>query len=109
MAPALAGDGALPIKAVAAILQHNTSGIISRKGEGMDRPKGLEGKRYATWESPVELATLQSVVEGDGGEFEKVQLIPNTVTDEVSSWRSPVFGGRAGYGESIFSRIGQRL
>ena len=88
MAPALAGDGALPIKAVAAILQHNTSGIISRKGEGMDRPKGLEGKRYATWESPVELATLQSVVEGDGGEFEKVQLIPNTVTDEVSALKS---------------------
>ena len=41
MAPALVGKDALPITAVAAIIQHNTSGIISRKGEGMDRPKGL--------------------------------------------------------------------
>ena len=33
------GDHALPNTAVAALIQHNTSGIISRKGEGMDRPK----------------------------------------------------------------------
>ena len=49
MASALVGDDAMPIEAVATILQHNTSGIISRKGEGMDRPKGMEGKKYATW------------------------------------------------------------
>ena len=45
MAPALAGENALPITAVAALVQHNTSGIISREGEGMDTPKGLEGKK----------------------------------------------------------------
>ena len=88
MAPALTGDNALPIKAVAAILQHNTSGIISRKGEGMNAPKGLEGKKYATWESPIELATLKNVVEKDGGDFDKVELIPNTVTDEVSALKT---------------------
>ncbi len=88
MAPSLAGENALPIQAVAAILQHNTSGIISRKGEGMDVPKGLEGKRYATWESPIELASLKNLVEGDGGDFSKVELIPNTVTDEVSALKT---------------------
>ncbi len=88
MAPALVGDDALPIKAVAAVLQHNTSGIVSRKGEGVDRPKGMEGKKYATWESPIELATLQNVIEGDGGDFSKVELIPNTITDEVSALKT---------------------
>ena len=43
MAPAISGENALPITAVAAIIQHNTSGIISRKGEGMDTPAGMEG------------------------------------------------------------------
>ena len=38
MAAALAGDDALPITAVASVIQHNTSGIISRAGEGMDTP-----------------------------------------------------------------------
>ena len=88
MAPALVGDDALPIKAVATILQHNTSGIVSRKGEGIDTPKGMEGKKYATWESPIELATLQNVIEGDGGDFSKVELIPNTITDEVSALKT---------------------
>lgn len=88
IAPALVGDDALPVQAVAAVIQHNTSGIISRKGEGMDTPKGLEGKKYATWESPVELATLQNVVEGDGGDFSKVELIPSNVTDEVTALRT---------------------
>ena len=35
MLPAVAGDGKMPIEAVAALVQHNTSGIISLKGKGM--------------------------------------------------------------------------
>lgn len=88
MATALIGDDALPITAVAAVIQHNTSGIISRKGEGMDKPKGLEGHKYATWDSPVEKATINQVMEADGGDFSKVELIPSTVTDEVSALKS---------------------
>ncbi len=88
MAPALVGENALPITAVAAVIQHNTSGIISRKGEGMDSPKGLEGKKYATWDSPVEKAMMKDVVEADGGDFSKVEMIPSTVTDEVSALKT---------------------
>ncbi|WP_367565261.1 ABC transporter substrate-binding protein [Lacrimispora sp.] len=88
MAPALTGDTALPITAVAAVIQHNTSGIISRKGEGMDSPKGLEGKKYATWDLPVEKAMVEDVMTAAGGDFSKVQLIPSTVTDEVSALQS---------------------
>ncbi|MGG5331071.1 ABC transporter substrate-binding protein [Enterococcus sp. AZ163] len=82
LAPSYASDDSLPITAVATILQHNTSGIMSLKGEGIDRPKGLEGKTYATWDSPVEQATIANVMEKDGGDFEKVNLIPNNIVDE---------------------------
>ena len=88
LAPAFSGDAPLPVTAVAGVIQHNTSGIISRKGEGMDRPKGLEGKKYATWDLPVEKATIKDVMEGDGGDFHKVELIPSTVTDEVTALRT---------------------
>lgn len=88
MAGALSGDNPLPIKAIAAITQHNTSGIMSRKGDGITSPKGLEGKNYATWDMPIEKAVLQNVVEKDGGDFSKVNLIPSTVTDEVSALSS---------------------
>ena len=88
MAPALVGDDALPITAVAAILQHNTSGIVSRAGEGMDRPAGMAGHKYATWDLPVEQATIAKVMGDDGGEFSQVQLVPSTPTDEVSALQS---------------------
>ena len=107
MLPAVAGDNAMPIQAVAAVVQHNTSGIISLKGKGMDRPKGLEGKKYATWDLPIELATLKQVVEADGGDFSKVQLIPSTVTDEVSALQTDtvdaiwVFYGWAGVATEV--------
>ena len=38
MAAALDSDEPLGITAVAGVLQHNTSGIIARAGEGLDRP-----------------------------------------------------------------------
>lgn len=88
MAPGVAGEDALPITAIAAVIQHNTSGIVSRKGEGMDRPKGLEGKKYATWDAPIEKAMMENVVTEDGGDFSKVERIPSTVTDEVSALKS---------------------
>ncbi len=88
MAAVLCEGNELPITAVAAVIQHNTSGIISRQGEGMDTPKGMEGHSYATWEGPIELATLEQVMERDGGDFGKVELIPSTVTDEVSALRT---------------------
>lgn len=78
-------DSPLGITAVAAIINHNTSGVIARAGEGAATPKGLENKRYSTWDSPIELAMFENVVAADGGDFSKVELIPNTITDEASA------------------------
>ncbi len=83
LAPAFTSDTPLGVTAVAALIQHNTSGIMSKKGEGMDRPAGLTGKTYLTWDSPTEKAIMENVVNADGGDWSKVKLIPNTVTEEA--------------------------
>lgn len=83
IASAFASDTPLDVTAVAALVQNNTSGVMSAKGQGMDSPKGLTGKTYLTWDSPIELATLENVVNKDGGDWSKVTKIPNTVTDEA--------------------------
>lgn len=85
MASSLALEEPLGITAVAAVIQHNTSGILSRAGEGLDQPAGLTGNTYATWESPIELAMLEHVVNADGGNFDDVTLIPNNITDEPAA------------------------
>ena len=75
----------LGITAVAGILPHNTSGILSRAGDGIDSPKGLEDKVYATWESPIELAMIRFCMEQEGADFDLVKLIPNNITDEPAA------------------------
>ncbi|APX71151.1 ABC transporter substrate-binding protein [Companilactobacillus allii] len=72
----------LPITAVAAILQHNTSGIMSRKDDNITHPKELEHKTYATWDSPIEKAMLKNVMEKDGGNYSDLKMIPNNIVDE---------------------------
>ena len=88
MAASLDLDEPLGITAVAAILQHNTSGIMSRAGDGIDSAKGLEGKIYATWDSPIELAMIRYCMEKEGADFDTVKLIPNNITDEPSALRA---------------------
>lgn len=85
MAAALDQDEPLGITAVAGVIQHNTSGIMSRKGDGIDHPAGLSGKTYSTWESPIELAMIKNVVEADGGDYDSIKMIPNNITDEPAA------------------------
>ena len=85
MAASLDLEEPLEITAVAAILQHNTSGILSRAGDGITSAKGLENKVYATWDSPIELAMLRYCMEKEGGDFSTVRLIPNNITDEPAA------------------------
>ena len=90
LAKSFAKENPVPVTAVAAILQHNTSGIISLKEKGIDSPKKLEGKKYATWEDNIEQAILKKLVTDDKGDFSKVKLIPYTITDVVTGLKSDV-------------------
>lgn len=88
MAASLDLEEPLGVTAVAAILQHNTSGIISRAGEGISSAKGMENKIYSTWDIPVELAMIRYCMELEGADFDTVKLIPNNITDEPAALRA---------------------
>lgn len=90
LAKSFARENPVPVTAVAAILQHNTSGIISLKEKGIDSPKKLEGKKYATWEDNIEQAILKKLVTDGKGDFSKVKLIPYTITDVVTGLKTDV-------------------
>ena len=90
LAKSFAKENPVPVTAIAAILQHNTSGIISLKEKGIDSPKKLEGKKYATWEDNIEQAILKKLVTDGKGDFSKVKLIPYTITDVVTGLKTDV-------------------
>ena len=85
MASYVSGKDQLPVTAVASIIQHNTSGIISMKDKGITSPAKMCGHTYATWEMPIERGVIQRCVENDGGDFSQVKMVPSTVTDEVTA------------------------
>ena len=88
MAASLDLEEPLGVTAIGAILQHNTSGIISRAGEGITSAKGMENKIYSTWDIPVELAMIRYCMEMEGADFDTVKLIPNNITDEPAALKA---------------------
>ena len=90
LAKSFATDAPVPVTAVAAIIQHNTSGIISLKDKGIDSPKKMENHKYATWGDEIEKAILKKIITDDGGDFNKVKMIPNTVTDVVTALQTDI-------------------
>lgn len=88
--PAFQPSTAVPVTAVATIIQHNTSGIISLKSKGITSPKKLEGKTYATWDMPVEKAMMKYVMEKDGGDYSKLKMVPTNVDDVVTALKTNI-------------------
>ena len=80
----------LPITAIAAIIQHNTSGIISPKELNITSPKDLKGHTYATWELPIEQAIIKQVMSNDGASFNDVLLIPQYVENLQGAFESGI-------------------
>ncbi|WP_324822692.1 ABC transporter substrate-binding protein [Sinanaerobacter sp. ZZT-01] len=81
-------DNPLPITAVASIIDHNTSGLISEKEKGIDDFSKLEGKTYASWDSPTELAIMKQTMTDAGCDYSKLKTVPAPATDSVSLIRS---------------------
>ncbi|MDX9888606.1 MAG: ABC transporter substrate-binding protein [Anaerovoracaceae bacterium] len=65
----------LPVKAIAAVIQHNTSGFASPLDRGILTPKDFEGKKYGGWNSPMEEAMLKGLMAKNGADFSKLEMI----------------------------------
>lgn len=90
LAPNNASENPIPVTAVAALIQHNTSGIISLKEDGIDSPAKMAGHTYATWDMPIEQAIIKKIVEDDGGKFEDINMVPSTVTDVITALQTDI-------------------
>lgn len=65
----------LPIKAIATIIQHNTSGFASPKEKNIISPKDFVGKNYGGWGSPSEDAILDVVMKKYGKDFKNLKVV----------------------------------
>lgn len=72
---AVAAQDPLPIKSIATIIQHNTSGFVTLADSGIEGPADWEGKTYAGWGGPGENAVLRCVMEQAGADPDKLNQV----------------------------------
>ncbi|MDN6408926.1 MAG: ABC transporter substrate-binding protein, partial [Tetragenococcus halophilus] len=84
-------DEGIPATAVAAIIEHNTAGIISHEEDYIQTAADIEGNSYGTWNDPIELALLEQVMEEDGADFEQVELVPNQADNSIVGLANDMF------------------
>lgn len=68
-------ENPLAIQAIAAIIQHNTSGFASPAEKSIKTPKDFEGKKYGGWGSPMEEAILKGLMQKEGADFSKLKMV----------------------------------
>lgn len=84
-------DEGIPATAVAAIIEHNTAGIISHEEDYIQTAADIERNSYGTWNDPIELALLEQVMEEDGADFEQVELVPNQADNSIVGLANDMF------------------
>lgn len=62
---------------IAAVIGTNTSALVTLKNSGLDRPRELDGKRYAGYGAPFEAPVISSVIKADGGKGEFKSVTAN--------------------------------
>ena len=65
-----------PVVSIAAIIQHNTSALVTLASSGLTRPSDLDGKIYGGFGAPYESAVVGEIIQKDGGkgQFKNVTL-----------------------------------
>ena len=80
----------MPVKALAAVIQHNTSGFASPVEKNIKSPRDFEGKKYGGWGSPAEEAILKALMNQEQADFEKVEMINIGTADFLTSVRKDI-------------------
>lgn len=71
----------MPVVSIAAVIQHNTSGFVSRKEEGITSPADFEGKKYGGWGTEIEETTVKYLAKKSGADPETIKVVTMGDTD----------------------------
>lgn len=76
------------MRAIAALLQEDASAIATLKSSGINRPKNLDGKSYASYGARYEDEIVRQMIRNDGGKGELELHYP----DKLGIWNTLVEG-----------------
>ncbi|MGB3780596.1 MAG: ABC transporter substrate-binding protein [Tunicatimonas sp.] len=79
---------AVPLVAIAAVLQEDASAIVTRSDSGITRPAQLDGRTFASYQARFEDDIVRQLVRADGGQGDLVISSP----DKLEMWRTVAEG-----------------
>src|SRR4051812_8235746 len=65
----------VPVKSIAAMVQHPLNTVMTLQSSGLTRPKQLEGKKVGTTGLPSDEPLLRTVLAADGASIDKIELV----------------------------------
>jgi ABC-type nitrate/sulfonate/bicarbonate transport system substrate-binding protein len=80
----------IPVVALAAVIQHNTSGFAAPVSKNIKSPADFAGKTYGGWGSPIESAILKTLMEKNQADFSKLKVVNVGTADFFTSVESNI-------------------
>ena len=77
------------VTAISAIINHNTSGIISKAEQNIKKPQDMINHKYATWGMPGEQSVIYGMLKNAGVDPSKLPMVPNTVENIIGEFTNP--------------------
>ena len=87
---AISLDDPMPVESVAAIIQHNTSGFVSLKEEGIESPADWEGKTYGGYGGSTEEKIVRNIAQENGVDPDSIQFITLGDSDTLTSLKKDI-------------------
>lgn len=81
-------ENPFPLIAVAAILQEDLSAIVVRRESGIQSPKDLDGKTYASYQARYEDGIVKQMIRNDGGKGNLKVIYP----EKLGIWNTLLSG-----------------
>ncbi|MCL1996485.1 MAG: ABC transporter substrate-binding protein [Defluviitaleaceae bacterium] len=75
----------LPVVAIAALVQDNTSGVLSLAEHGITSFAELEGRTFGSWMIPIYDEIIREAIRMDGGNPDLVEFVPNMALDTITA------------------------
>lgn len=77
-----------PLTAIAALLQTDLSAIVTKQGVGINSPKDLDGKLYASYQARYEDGIVMEMIKNDGGNGDLKIVYP----EKLGIWDTVIEG-----------------
>lgn len=78
-------DNPIPVVAIAAIIQNNTSGFASLSEKNISSAKDFEGKTYGSWGTEIETAFIKTMMKNENADMSKLKIIDVVSYDFLTS------------------------